>query len=188
MLHVPLPFSRSLSLATQTFQQQLQARQQQLQVMQQAAALSAATQNVWSQPQTNSQMNMSNDAAKSAADAQQNWMQQWYSSRWHSTRITRCSHRILGQMLATTHRKWLPINNGNALFGRRAHRSKACLPVRYAQIQAAASLANTSAMSQTQNPSGSYNGMSVSDSIIHEHTLTSLSLSFAYIDNIAEGR
>ncbi len=44
----------------------------------QAAALSAATQNVWNQPPNASQSNMSNDLSKSATDAQQNWMQQWY--------------------------------------------------------------------------------------------------------------
>lgn len=45
----------------------------------QAAALSAATQNVWN-PQTNpAQMNTSTDLSKSTTDAQQNWMQQWYS-------------------------------------------------------------------------------------------------------------
>lgn len=39
----------------------------------QAAALSAATQNLWNQQPT-----MSNDLAKPTADTQQNWMQQWF--------------------------------------------------------------------------------------------------------------
>ncbi len=43
----------------------------------QAAAISAATQNVWNQQPNASQSNTSNDPSKSAADAQQNWMQQW---------------------------------------------------------------------------------------------------------------
>jgi len=44
----------------------------------QAAALSAATQNVWNQQPNSSQINATNDLSKSTTDAQQNWMQQWY--------------------------------------------------------------------------------------------------------------
>ena len=44
----------------------------------QAAALSAASQNAWNQPTNNLQTNSSNDLTKSTANAQQNWMQQWY--------------------------------------------------------------------------------------------------------------
>jgi hypothetical protein len=43
----------------------------------QAAALSAAGQNAWSQPSNPAQMNALNDPTKSATDAQQSWMQQW---------------------------------------------------------------------------------------------------------------
>jgi hypothetical protein len=43
----------------------------------QAAALSAATQNVWNQQPNPSQTNLSNDPSKSTTDAQQSWMQQW---------------------------------------------------------------------------------------------------------------
>ncbi|UJR36494.1 hypothetical protein I4U23_029215 [Adineta vaga] len=81
-----------------TFQQQLQAKQQQLQVMQQAAnlqqatilqaaALSAATQNAWNHSTNPSQINTMNDPTKSAADAQQNWMQQWVNAGYDASQI-----------------------------------------------------------------------------------------------------
>lgn len=62
----------------QAFQQKLQAKQQQLQVMQQAAALSASTQNAWNQQQASMKPPTTNDLSKTITDAQQAWMQQWF--------------------------------------------------------------------------------------------------------------
>lgn len=45
--------------------------------MQQAAALSATTNNVWNQQQMNLKPQPPNDMSKTVTDAQQAWMQQW---------------------------------------------------------------------------------------------------------------
>ncbi|CAF3177856.1 unnamed protein product, partial [Rotaria sp. Silwood2] len=70
------------------FQQKLQAKQQQLQIMQQAAALTASTQNVWNQQQqTNLKPQTTNDLSKTVTDAQQAWMQQWMNAGYDVSQI-----------------------------------------------------------------------------------------------------
>ncbi|CAF1511096.1 unnamed protein product, partial [Rotaria sordida] len=69
------------------FQQKLQAKQQQLQIMQQAAALTATTQNVWNPQQTNIKPQPSNDLSKTVTDAQQAWMQQWMNAGYDVSQI-----------------------------------------------------------------------------------------------------
>ncbi|CAF4106656.1 unnamed protein product [Rotaria magnacalcarata] len=69
------------------FQQKLQAKQQQLQVMQQAAALTASTQNAWNQQQTSFKPQSSTDPSKATTDAQQAWMQQWMSAGYDASQI-----------------------------------------------------------------------------------------------------
>jgi len=88
----------------------------------QAAALSAATQNVWNQPPNASQSNISNDLSKSATDAQQNWMQQWYFIIIF--RLFFVSFEFLsGSMLVMMLRKLLLTNNGIVVLLSRKHTS-----------------------------------------------------------------
>ncbi|CAF1138893.1 unnamed protein product [Rotaria sordida] len=110
------------------FQQKLQAKQQQLQIMQQAAALTATTQNVWNPQQTNIKPQPSNDLSKTVTDAQQAWMQQWMNAGYDVSQIA-------------AYHQW------------------------YAQMQVAASLAASAALSQSQIPTTTtttYNGIPVS--------------------------